>query len=104
LIYKTNCAICYENIKEDQLSDISWIEYPNIETPCKHIFHKLCLHKWINIPNNKYNNCPICRANIDEIGNYLNVVEPSANRIWTIHVNKPWWIPSRQLGLGTNLI
>ena len=92
----TNCAICHEQIEEPQLSDISRdFEYPNIETPCKHVYHKVCLHKWINIPDNKYNNCPMCRGNINKIGNYLNVIEHSPNRIWTLHVRKPWWLNRR---------
>jgi hypothetical protein len=37
----------------------------------------------------------MCRNNIDDIGHYLNEVEHSAERIWNVHVNYPFWYKGR---------
>ena len=40
------CPICSENIKK------------YVETPCRHLFCKSCIEKWMNINNI----CPFCRS------------------------------------------
>lgn len=77
----TTCIICNEQINNNK-----------IITECSHTFHTLCIHKWINLPNNNYNTCPICRKNIDYTGNYLNIVKHDKNRMWYIHVEPPYWV------------
>jgi hypothetical protein len=85
------CSICH-----DSFEPIVDMEDPNITTVCNHTFHKVCLHKWINMLRNKYNSCPVCRGNIDTTGYYLNIIEHSPNRIWNIHVNCPYWITEQR--------
>lgn len=89
------CAICTDAIETEDVFPYDCEEYPYIKTRCCHTFHKTCLHKWINTPNYKYNPCPICRKNIDDIGHYLNEVDHSAERIWNVHVNYPFWYKGR---------
>ena len=89
------CAICREEIETEEIFSYECGEYPYIKTRCGHTFHKTCLHKWINTPDYKYNSCPMCRENIDNIGHYLNEVEHSAERIWNVHVNYPFWYKGR---------
>ena len=79
-----SCSICLSNETEHM-----------IETNCGHNFHKLCIHKWINLPNYCYNNCPVCRGNINALGNYLNIDDIEPNRIWYLHVKPPYWVYSR---------
>lgn len=45
------CAICLDNIINIKSLEI---------TTCNHLYHKNCLHAWIN----KKDNCPMCRNNI----------------------------------------
>lgn len=50
---KEKCVICIDNISKD-----------NIILKCSHIFHIMCLEKYILEIGNCYNNCPNCRAPI----------------------------------------
>jgi len=56
--YGNNCTICLEQFVEEQ----SMI---NI-TPCHHIFHKECLHKWL-CDNLEHPKCPNCNHILVEI-------------------------------------
>lgn len=78
------CSICMNQITTNK-----------IITECSHSFHELCIHKWINLPNYNYNNCPVCRKNINNTGNYLNMYKHDKTRIWYIHVDPPFWIKTR---------
>ena len=42
------CAICYNDLQRACL------------TPCKHLFHTVCLRKWLNI----HRTCPLCQYTI----------------------------------------
>ena len=42
------CAICLEELRTARV------------TPCRHMFHNLCLRKWLNVQNK----CPMCHATI----------------------------------------
>ncbi len=48
------CSICFEDVEENS-------EIYNI--PCKHVFHKDCLSKWIE---RRKHSCPLCRRCIIE--------------------------------------
>ena len=67
-IFNTDCPICLEknNYKK------------SIILSCNHVFHKKCIHKWMDKTDNyemysKYDNihltgsCPNCRTNINTI-------------------------------------
>ncbi|XP_074640965.1 RING finger protein 145-like [Tubulanus polymorphus] len=43
------CAICYQEMREAHV------------TPCRHIFHSICLRKWLYVKEN----CPICHQVIE---------------------------------------
>jgi len=45
------CPICHDIIDIDKKDD-------NIETICKHLFHKTCFYLWNNT------NCPYCRTEL----------------------------------------
>ena len=50
---QTECAICYCFISEDK-------KIPETRcSTCKHLFHKLCLYKWLS--TSSQNTCPLCR-------------------------------------------
>ena len=86
------CSICHNSLE---------IIEDNITTVCHHTFHKVCIHKWINMLRNKYNSCPVCRGNIYSTGHHLNIIEHSPDRIWNIHVKWPYWyIADRELRLN----
>lgn len=52
------CSICCENVK--------WSEFLR-KLPCKHIFHKKCVDKWIKrlLKKSENTSCPLCRKNIN---------------------------------------
>lgn len=52
---KQSCSICLEEYEQKNRKKI-------VELPCKHIYHKRCLLKWMNIKTT----CPICRFNLLE--------------------------------------
>jgi hypothetical protein len=56
----TECPICYELLANE----------PSIETPCRHNFHRRCLHTWCNTPFQS--SCPICRGDIIATCDILN--------------------------------
>lgn len=58
IIEKTNCAICYSEVCQDSKDCFV--------TPCNHLFHKNCIHKWMKIKMN----CPICRGKLKPIPTY----------------------------------
>ncbi len=45
----TNCTICLEQIDKNFL-----------RLSCNHLFHKVCIDRWIETCNYKFK-CPICR-------------------------------------------
>lgn len=51
---KTECPICYHNIKKSQMKTLS----------CSylHVFHMKCIWKWLLISNT----CPMCRETVEE--------------------------------------
>lgn len=52
--YEQTCAICLDNFhKLDQVT--------TLECHTKHIFHSVCLDRWIN---QSRNTCPVCREDI----------------------------------------
>lgn len=79
------CIICLNTCDYKNEDDIK-----EITTECNHKFHKICLHMWGHIPNDKYNNCPICRSNIDKSIKLLN--DTNKSRIWNIDIQPPFWI------------
>ena len=58
------CAICYEDVLKD-------VYVARME--CKHIFHEVCLLRWIKSGCEMCNNCPKCRHVIDS-GRLITVV------------------------------
>ncbi len=48
----TNCDICLEDYKDDEVTKI---------TPCEHVYHIECLKRWVC---EKSANCPSCRYDI----------------------------------------
>ena len=45
----TTCSICMDNMLEKDITRL---------LPCKHLFHRLCIDKWIKTESYK---CPVCR-------------------------------------------
>ena len=58
-IKEENCAICLQKYKGVDIIK---------EFPCKHIFHKNCILKWIK----NSNKCPLCKF---DITNDVNKIE-----------------------------
>lgn len=49
------CSICHENLIEND---------QNTTTSCNHVYHSICLNRWLSQGNNT---CPICREIIQNI-------------------------------------
>ena len=62
-IKENKCAICLQKYKGVDIIK---------EFPCKHIFHKICILKWIKSSNN----CPLCKY---DISNDVNKIELNNN-------------------------
>ena len=45
---ETSCAICLENMTD------------GVELPCKHVYHKECIHTWCE----RQRDCPVCRESV----------------------------------------
>ena len=56
------CPICLQKYKGADIIK---------EFPCKHIFHKNCIFKWLN----KSNKCPLCKYDITNDVNNANIKE-----------------------------
>ena len=56
------CPICLQKYKGVDIIK---------EFPCKHIFHKNCIFKWLN----KSNKCPLCKYDITNDVNNANIKE-----------------------------
>lgn len=54
-----NCSICLEEFKTNDTNDNNNNETKTL--PCKHVFHKSCIDKWIELRNL----CPLCRTRVD---------------------------------------
>ena len=48
-----NCSICLEVYKENTYKRT---------LNCNHHFHKKCIDKWLNLCNDEFIHCPICRT------------------------------------------
>jgi hypothetical protein len=57
------CSICLENLEnlKNNLDNNVKVKDTNKKTSCNHIFHRECIHEWIN---NKKNTCPLCRKKL----------------------------------------
>jgi len=52
--FESTCAICLDEFsKQDQVT--------TLECHTKHIFHSICLDRWIQ---QQHNTCPVCREQI----------------------------------------
>ena len=60
---REECCICYEDVLENTFI---------AKMDCEHIFHELCLLRWIKSGCVMSNNCPKCRCEIDS-GRILTV-------------------------------
>lgn len=47
---KKECSICSCDLNQNEIIR---------KTPCKHVFHSMCIDKWFKISQS----CPICRLN-----------------------------------------
>ncbi|KAM7183859.1 E3 ubiquitin-protein ligase listerin [Naviculisporaceae sp. PSN 640] len=57
---QTECAICYSIVASDK-------RLPDKQCQtCKHLFHRICLYKWIQ--TSSQNTCPLCRNPINLLG------------------------------------
>ena len=70
--YSNNCTICLEQFIEEQ-------SIINL-TPCHHIFHKECLHKWL-CDNLDHPKCPNCNHILIEIEKEINKGEINSNSV-----------------------
>ena len=68
--YGNNCTICLEQFVEEQ-------SIINL-TPCHHIFHKECLHKWL-CDNLEHPKCPNCNHILVEIEKEIKKEENVSN-------------------------
>ena len=69
---EVECAVCTEVIKEGAKV---------YKLPCKHVFHKECIDKWLE----EHKNCPNCRADLtkglqDKSGKPLSANQSRASR------------------------
>ncbi|KAK7275673.1 hypothetical protein RIF29_16794 [Crotalaria pallida] len=51
----TKCPICMEEFKDGEQAS---------KLPCNHTYCYECIHRWLNINNNK--TCPVCRLHLDD--------------------------------------
>ena len=61
-----NCPICLQKYKNADIIK---------EFPCKHIFHKNCIFKWLK----QSNVCPICKHDLTEDINKVEIGEEEDN-------------------------
>ena len=57
------CTICLSDYENDE--DVSYLN------TCNHLFHTICINKWLLEFNHK---CPICRKSSDPVKNDNNIV------------------------------
>ena len=57
-VEKENCSVCLESIKPENDKDDSYNKKVLLKLPCGHIFHSVCIMKWLIECNYK---CPVCR-------------------------------------------
>lgn len=67
---KENCSICFEELGDEKKE-----EY---KLSCNHVYHRDCIAQWLS--NNT--TCPLCRANVDPIDQYVedDIVSPDRMR------------------------
>lgn len=60
------CSICFEKLGDEKTEDYT--------LSCNHIYHKLCISQWLN----NHTTCPLCRADVDPIEQYVDddIVSP----------------------------
>ena len=63
-ILNASCVICLENLISEKQNNITENKIMILE--CNHIFHKICIIRWLK----DHNNCPLCR--IDFLFNEKN--------------------------------
>ena len=61
-----NCPICLQKYKNHDIIK---------EFPCKHIFHKNCIFKWLK----QSNVCPICKHDLTEEINKVEIRDEEDN-------------------------
>ena len=57
-IDKDNCSVCLESIKPESDNDNSYNKKVLIKLPCEHVFHTVCVMKWLTEGDHR---CPVCR-------------------------------------------
>jgi hypothetical protein len=71
-----NCSICLENLNHDAVTGLS-VPTASLacHLPCKHIFHKSCIAKWLL----KHSSCPVCRHKLQEPPRTPPILNPTVN-------------------------
>ena len=54
-----NCSICFEELEDENRE-----EY---KLSCDHVYHRDCISQWLN----NHTTCPLCRADVDPIDQYV---------------------------------
>ena len=78
------CPICFEKIENKD---------NRIITPCRHIFHKDCLHQWCEM-NKRMNyqsicTCPICRKELSNFNDEINNIIPQTQNSLVNDITTP---------------
>ena len=63
-IYRNTSDVNVANVLDTSICSIGYENYVNgceyVILDCKHIFHYVCIKKWIK----QINNCPLCKKNL----------------------------------------
>ncbi|KAL2481533.1 RING-H2 finger protein ATL5 [Abeliophyllum distichum] len=63
------CAVCLNEFKEG--------DGVRVLSECTHIFHVLCIDKWLN----SHHNCPLCRADTIPPSDHLIITRPNPSGV-----------------------
>ena len=66
-IEKENCSVCLEPIKPESEKDDSYNKKVLLKLSCGHIFHSICVMKWLTKGDHR---CPVCRKSC---GNHYEI-------------------------------